>query len=427
MAALAGILKDAGHAVEGSDIEKYIFTQDSLEEREIPFYPFDENLIENQDLIIAGLSFREDHPEIKKAREKKIPVYWYNDYLGEFLKDYTSVCIAGCHGKSTTTGMMAAIFADEPSGYLIGDGQGHLKENAETFVLESCEYQRHFLAYHPDYAIITNIELDHVDYYKDLDDYISAFQSFINQIKKTAVINGDDPVLNGLSYPCKKVTFGFNRDNDYTIRNLTDGVEGIGYDLYQHDQKIGSVSLKQSGKVYAYDSAAAFVMGLELGVKPDVIEQALHNYHGIHRRFEISEAAGSVLVDDYAHHPTAIRSMIEAMRSRYPGQKIIALYKPDRFSRLQVFLDDFAEALNTADESVIFDFPSNAVREDETVTVTIQDLLDRLENGSLKQIDEKSAAWLAEKNPAVFLFMSSKDIYLLRDMTLEKLQTLSDS
>jgi UDP-N-acetylmuramate--alanine ligase len=126
-------------------------------------------------------------------------------------------------------------------------------------------------------------------------------------------------------------------------------------------------------------------------------------------------------VDDYAHHPTAIRYMIDAVRKKYPDKKVVALYKPDRYSRLQYFLDDFAAALNTADQACVLDFPKNAKREDETITVTIQDLLQKLENGKLLDIDEQSANTLAQMKPAVYLFMSSKDIYLLKDLLKEKL------
>lgn len=424
MAALAEILNDEGFEVQGSDIEKYIFTEDGLRKRNIPILSFDPENVEGQDIVIVGLSFDENHPEAAAALvNPNTKVFWYNDYLGELLTRYTSICVAGCHGKSTTTGLIASVLNEEKSsGFLIGDGHGSMPENADYFVLESCEFKRHFLAYHPDYAIITNIELDHVDYYRDLDDYISAFQQFASQIKKAAVIFGDDPYLKDLDYPCKVITYGLQEGNDYQAVNVKQGHDGMEYDILFKGEKLIHVTLTEVGYPFLWDSLGTFALAHDLGMKPESILRGLQDYRGINRRFVIEEIGDSVLIDDYAHHPTAIHNMIEAARSKYPDQKVIALFKPDRFSRLQYFLDGFADALNEADASVVLDFPKNAVREDETITVTIDDLLQRLENGQLMDIDEESADRLLKMGPAVYLFMSSKDIYLLRDLLKQKLE-----
>ncbi len=424
MAALAEILHDEGYQVQGSDIEKYIFTEDGLRERKIPIYPFDPANIHDGDTVIVGLSFDENHPEAAAAlANPNVQVYWYNDYLGKFLENYNSICVAGCHGKSTTTGLLASVLSQSMStGFLIGDGHGHMPENAENFVLESCEFKRHFLAYHPDYAIITNIELDHVDYYKDLDDYISAFAQFASQIKKGAVIFGDDPYLKDLDYPCPVVTYGLNEGNDYRAVNISQGYDGMEYDVEKNGEFLIHVSLSEVGDPFLWDSLGAFALASLLGIKPEEIVRGLQAYKGINRRFVIEEVRDSVLIDDYAHHPTAIRNMIAAARAKYPGMKVVALYKPDRYSRLQYFLDGFAEALNEADEAAVLDFPGNAVREDESITVTISDLLEKLDHGTLLDISEESARKLEQMGPAVYLFMSSKDIYLLRDLLKNLLQ-----
>ncbi|MDE5759036.1 MAG: UDP-N-acetylmuramate--alanine ligase, partial [Allobaculum sp.] len=165
----------------------------------------------------------------------------------------------------------------------------------------------------------------------------------------------------------------------------------------------------------------AFARAVQLGMDPKKAAAQIANFQGIARRFVIEECKGSQLIDDYAHHPTAIRQMIRSVRKRFPGQKVIALYKPDRYSRLQFFLDRFAQALNTADASAVLDFDANAKPEDETITVTIQDLLDRLDNGQLLDIDEKSAQTLASMGPAIYLFMSSKNIYLLKELLKKEL------
>ncbi len=417
MAALAEILYDQGKEVQGSDIEKYIFTEDGLRDRNIPIYPFDPENIHDNDTVIVGLSFGKDHPEVAAAlANPSVKVYWYNEYLGHLLEDYTSICVAGCHGKSTTTGILASVLSlGDSTGFLIGDGHGHMPEDAKNFILESCEFKRHFLAYHPDYAIITNIELDHMDYYKDLDDYISAFTQFASQIKKGAVIFGDDPYLKDLDYPCPIITYGLEEGNDYRAINFVQGHDGMEYDV-EHDGKIlVHVTLDEVGYPFLWDSLGAFAMASLLGMKPEAIVEGLQAYKGINRRFVIEEIGENVLIDDYAHHPTAIHNMIAAAKAKYPDKKVIALYKPDRYSRLQYFLDGFAKSLNEADQAIVLDFPANARPEDETITVTIDDLLNKLNDGMLLDISEESAKKLEEMGPAVYLFMSSKDIYLLRD------------
>ncbi|MDL2276092.1 Mur ligase domain-containing protein, partial [Breznakia sp. OttesenSCG-928-G09] len=166
MASLASILKDCGEDVSGSDIEKYIFTQAKLEEHKIPFFTFSEDNIKDNMTVIIGSSFNDDHIEVKAAKANPtVKTYMYAEFLAKLVEQYHSICVSGTHGKTTTTGMLAHVFSHiNPTGYLIGDGTGVMPKEAQTFVLEACEYQRRFLAYHPDYAIILNIELDHVDY-----------------------------------------------------------------------------------------------------------------------------------------------------------------------------------------------------------------------------------------------------------------------
>jgi len=151
MASLATIVFDRHEQVSGSDIDKYIFTQKPLEERHIPIYHFDENNIKEGMTIIIGNAFNESNPEVKKAMELakqgKVQVYWYHDFLGQLVEEYTSISVAGTHGKTTTTGMISHVMAEvAPTGFLIGDGTGDMPDDGEYFVLESCEYQRHFLA-----------------------------------------------------------------------------------------------------------------------------------------------------------------------------------------------------------------------------------------------------------------------------------------
>jgi len=179
MSSLASILFDLGYEVLGSDKEEHYFTEEGLSERNINILPFDENNIKDGMIIVKGNAFDDEHPEIKKAIELELPIYTYQEMLSKLTKMFRTITVAGCHGKTSTTSMFAHVL-DNLSGcnYLIGDGTGHANKENKFFALEACEYKRHFLDYHPYYAIITNIDYDHVDYFKDIDDVIDAFNNF---------------------------------------------------------------------------------------------------------------------------------------------------------------------------------------------------------------------------------------------------------
>ncbi len=417
MGALACILHDENYEVNGSDIEKYIFTEGSLKERNIPYTTFDAKNIKDGDTVIIGAAFDRSNPEVAAALDNpNVKAYYYFDFLGEFAKNYKSISVAGTHGKSTTTGLLGTLLPRlAKSGYLIGDGHGNMPEGSEYFVFESCEFQRHFLCYHPDYAILTNIEMDHVDYYKDIDDYVSAFQSFADQVGKKIVYFGDDPYLPNLQYKVPAVSYGLKDGNDYQAIHLEQGPFGMHFDILHDKEVIAHIELPEASDTFLQDALGSFALCHELGLSSEEIVDGLKDFKGIARRSVIEKVGDSVLVDDYAHHPTAIRYLIDGARKRFPDKKVIALYKPDRYSRLQYFLDGFADSLNTADEVVLCDFPKNAVREDASITVTIQDLLAKCKNARLLDIDDASAKVLYDMGPAVYLFMSSKDIYLLKD------------
>lgn len=416
MASLAEIVADRGDEVSGSDIEKYIFTQKPLEERGIPITGFDADNIHAGDTVIIGLAFDESNPEVKKALHTPgVKAYWYNEFLGELLRHYRSISVAGTHGKTTTTGMLAHVLSHvSPTGFLIGDGHGEMPKDAENFVLESCEFKRHFLAYHPDYAIITNVELDHVDYYRDMDDYCDAFVSFIHQVRKGIVYFGDDPYLPTFAYPVQAYAYGLSENNDVRAVHVEQRSDGMSFDILFHDEFYGHFDLPYVGQPLLYDSIGVIALGILLQIDAALLQESLKTFPGVHRRFVVEENGQNVYIDDYAHHPTAVRYMIEAARTKYPQRKVIALFKPDRYSRIAYFLDAFAQALDEADEVYLCDFPANAVPE-PGVHVTIDDLAARCAKATVIKEDDAAAQMLAKRGPAVYLFMSSKDIYKLKN------------
>lgn len=232
MSALAQILHDIGYEVQGSDVEKRFFTQQALEDAGIKILPFNRENIHPGLTVIAGNAFPDTHEEIDEAMKRGIPVIRYHKFLGEFLKNFTSVAVTGAHGKTSTTGLLAHVMHEiKPTSYLIGDGTGKGVPGAEYFVFEACEYRRHFLSYHPDYAIMTNIDFDHPDYYANIDDVFSAFQEMALQVKKGIIAYGDDEQLQKIQAKVPVVFYGFEEGNDFQARNIVTEPQGTKFDV----------------------------------------------------------------------------------------------------------------------------------------------------------------------------------------------------
>lgn len=417
MASLATILYDLGYEVQGSDIEKYIFTQKALEERKIKITCFDKVNIQDGMEVIIGNAFDESNPEVKQALSNPtVKTYYYHEFLGELIKKYTTICIAGTHGKTTTTGMMANMMAAiKPCGYLIGDGTGDMSHDSHYFALESCEYMRHFLAYQPEYAIITNIDLDHVDYYKDLDDYKNAFETFANQVQKKVIICGDDENLASLEIKTEKLTYGLNEGNDIQAVNFIENEDGMKFDVFIHGEYFGHFEFPYVGIHLLLNSLAVIAMAWIEKADAGLIQDTMKNFAGVKRRFNVEKQGNCVYIDDYAHHPTAIKVTMEAARIQFPNHKLIAIFKPDRFSRIYALMDDFASALSKADEVILCPFPENAKKE-EGIDIDIYDLAKLIPGCQVMIENEENARLLAQHENAIYLFMSSKDIYKFKDV-----------
>jgi len=256
MSGLACMLHDLGHEIIGyDDLTYFAVTEPPLRERNIPIYYDIENLTDDMTVIHTS-AIHEDHRVIKRARELNIPVKEYFQMIGEFTRMYDSICISGTHGKTTTTSMLSRILDNTiGTNYLIGDGTGYINKNSKNFVIESCEFERHFLNYDPKYAIITNIELDHVDCYKNVEEIIDVFQEFINKTSDVVIACGDD--LNVRKLKSEKIVFyGFNDDNDIIAKNLVQTKDGSSFDCYIKGEYYGHFDIHLYGKHMILNSLA---------------------------------------------------------------------------------------------------------------------------------------------------------------------------
>jgi len=413
MASLACMLTSLGHDVEGSDIEKHFFTEEQLHTHGITIHPFG-TLPKDGSTVIIGNAFKEDFPDVIAVRNNPtLTCYRYHEYLGQLLKGYHGIGITGSHGKTTTTKMMTSIFqAYRPTGYLIGDGHGNLKKDDYYLVIEADEYRRFFLAYHPEYALITNVDYDHVDYYKSEEDYKSAYEQFSKNVSKAILLFGDDPLVRSLNIETTHYTYGLGEHNDLQAKIIRETPKETEFEVWFLGEFKGIITLPFSGRHLLWNALGAIGIALLEGMSVELIQRGLEGFEGAARRFVVEESGDNVYIDDYAHHPTEVSVTIDAARLRYPGRRLVAIFKPHRVSRLYHFAQAFASALDKADDVYLCDF--SAIDDQEAgYNITIDYLKDKSSKARIITEDEKGAKLLADLGPAVYLFMSSKDIYVL--------------
>ncbi len=416
MASLAKIMLNLGYSVQGSDIPRHFFTEDSLRELQIPILPFDAHNIKDDMTVIVGNAFGDNHEEVVAARQNpSVKVYRYHEYLGHIMKDYRSISVSGSHGKTTTTTLLRDMLeASHNTGYLIGDGRGELHTNDSYFAVEACEFRRHFLAYYPKVAIMTNFEIDHVDYFKSVEDYLSAYEEFANNVEELLIVWGDDPHYGDLKFTKPVWTYGLSDHNKIQALNIERTKTHSIFDVNVDGKFIKRFNLPLVGDHMILDALAVIAVGIYEGIALDSIESGLQNFKGAKRRYVIEEGQENVYIDDYAHHPTEIKVTLEATRVRYPDKKIVAIFKPHRVGRVYYFVDEFASALSIADKVFLCPFTSIDDQE-EGIDIDITYLQDRIPNSEIIDNMDSDIDKLEQEGPAVFVFMSSKDIYDLKD------------
>ncbi|MCD4913549.1 UDP-N-acetylmuramate--L-alanine ligase [Enterococcus faecium] len=408
MSSLALVLHEQGLNVQGSDIEKYFFTQRDLEKANITILPFNADNVKPGMTIIAGNAFPDSHEEIQRAKELGLEVIRYHDFIGHFIQNYTSIAVTGSHGKTSTTGLLSHVLSGvRPTSYLIGDGTGHGDPQAEFFSFEACEYRRHFLAYSPDYAIMTNIDFDHPDYYTSIDDVFTAFQTMAGQVKKAIFAYGDDAYLRKLKADVPIYYYGVTENDDIQARKIERTTSGSAFDVYHRDEFVGHFTVPAFGKHNILNAlgviAVAYFEKLDL---KEVAEEML-TFPGVKRRFSEKIVADMTVVDDYAHHPAEIKATIDGARQKYPDKEIIAVFQPHTFTRTIALMDEFAEALDLADKVYLCDIFGSA--REEQGNVKIEDLGAKIKKGG-EVIKENNVSPLLDYHDAVVIFMGAGDV-----------------
>ena len=425
MSALALILNDLGYEVIGyDDFKDHSFTEDKLISRNIKIYTDSkDSKLDTNTIVVRSTAIKEEHPEIVKARELGLKIYEYNQMLGKLANMFDLVAIAGCHGKTTTTSLMSHVVGNITGcNYLIGDGHGFASKENRKFIIEACEYCRHFLVYEPDYAIITNIDLDHVDYFKNMQDVIDAYNEFADKTEKMIIACGDDPYTRMLETKKPLFFYGIGEDNDIIAKNVEYTEDGTCFDVFVEDNYYGHFDLPFYGKHMVLNTLA--VIGVCYYERYEAREVAKHlkTFRGAARRFNEEHIGNAVVIDDYAHHPNEVKVTIKAARQKYPDKKVVAVFQPHTFSRTEEFADDIVKVLDKADEAFVLNvFPAREKQEDYP-NVTSKLLTDQMKNASV--IDDDNWEILKKYNDAVVIFMSPKEIKTIMSNYKEYLKSL---
>ena len=415
MATLANLLYDLGNEVSGyDDVFEWKFTQVGLDEREIPIYYDSKHEIDRDVIVTYSKAFSNEHPEIKRVKELGLVVKEYNELIGDLTDKFKTISIAGTHGKTTTASLVSHILnSTYGCNYFIGDGKGHAHKDNELFVVESDEFNRHFLAYHPTITVITNIELEHTECYKDIDDIISTFGQFVTNTKDKVVVCGDNENIRKIKFD-KDVTFyGFNDDNDVVCKNVVLDENGSQFDVYFNENFYGHFDLPLFGEHMVLNALACIVVCDYLKIDKDRIHDLFHTFTNAKRRFAENVIGDIVTIDDYAHHPTEIRVTLEAARQKYPNKKLIAVFKPNTYSRTAAFYKEFANSLSIADKAYITEIDCNREDPNDYPGASSQLILDNMSDGEIISDDEIDK--LLEYKDAVICFMSCASISHLKD------------
>ena len=412
MSSLACVMHDLGYKVMGSDKPDHFFTQESLEEKGIEMVEFNPDNIKEGMVIVQGNAFNDDFPEVVRAHELGLKILTYQGMIAELTNNTKLIAISGCHGKTTTTTMMKTVFENAGINYLIGDGTGYAKKGNEYFALEACEFKRHFLSYSPYYAVITNIELDHTDYYKNLEDVKDAFTTFANNARHFVVACGDDENVRSIEINKPTLFYGFHNNNDVVAKNIKVENDTTTADVYIKGEKYDTYTFPFVGDHLILNVLSVITVSyLENLDKEEVKNQILKIEHA-KRRFIEEKFKSNILIDDYAHHPTEVKVTIEAAKKKYPDRKVIAIFKAHTKSRVSYFHKEFADALNIADKCYVMPIGEDRIEVGYEET-THFDIIKDTRNG--EEITLETADKLLQYENSVLLFMSSKDIYFLEE------------
>ncbi len=387
MSGLAEILLMEGFAISGSDMkESTLTTQLESKGVKVNYGQVAENITSDIDLVVYTAAIREDNEEWLAAKKANIPMLTRAELLGQIMDNYSkSIAVSGTHGKTTTTSMISQVLLEantDPTitvGGILSAIDGNLRVGeSEVFISEACEYTNSFLNFRPKYSIILNVEAEHLDFFKDLEDVRNSFTKFAANTRAdgATIINGEIEDYEGLvaNLPHKVVTYGFDSRFDFYAENIRFDERACGVFTAMHNgEELMHVHLNVPGMHNVSNALATIALATLMELPQEEVIVGLRKFGGANRRFQYKgEVAGMTIIDDYAHHPTEIQATLDAA-ANYPHNRLVLVFQPHTYTRTKAFLNEFAEVLSQADILVLADI--YAAREKNTIGISSEDLL----------------------------------------------------
>ncbi len=361
MSGLAQVLLTLGYKVSGSDIKSSMITKRLNANGATIFIGHSQKNISGADVIVVSSAIKPDNPEVIAAKEAQIPIIPRAEMLGELMRfKKFGIAVAGAHGKTSTTSMIASVFdaAKLDPTVIIGGQVKGLGTNAywgsgDFLVAEADESDGSFLRLTPSIVVITNIDREHLDFYKDLNEIKQSFSRFADKIPFYGVVIacGDDKLVQEVLKNNQKrhILYGLNKNVDLRAYEIKTNGTGVSFKVSYLDKELGDINLKVPGLHHVRNSLAAIAIGLELELPFETIKNGLENYKGVGRRFEILGTYCDItVVDDYAHHPTEISATLKAARQIWPNKNIVVLFEPHRYTRTRFLMKEFATCFQDA-------------------------------------------------------------------------------
>lgn len=404
MRALAGLLLDLGHTLSGSDLASPADGFQRLIRQGLDYAQghAESHVPVPTQVLVHSRAVGPENPERKIAAARGIPQLTYSQMLGSLMRGREGVCIAGTHGKSTTTALTACLLNDagrQPSAIfgaeLCGSGLSSWAGNGESFVVESCEYQRSFLDLQPKYALITGVEPDHFDCFQDLGELVTAFSGFAANVDPSGclLVRHEDSAARTASESSRApvMTFGWTPEADYWAGDVRKTAWGSRFRLFRQGQFVTELELPVPGRHNILNALAAAALCCEMGVAPRDLRTGAQAFPGIRRRFELRGSwRGVTMIDDYAHHPTAVQSTLQAARDQYGSRRLRVAFQPHQISRTRALFESFATSFGLADE--VFVAPIYAARElgQEQVAALTSHLAEQIHASGIPAVAAKS-------------------------------------
>jgi UDP-N-acetylmuramate--alanine ligase len=437
MSGIAELLLNLGYRVSGSDVKSSDITDRLKTMGGTIFKGHAAENIKGADVVVVSSAIDPENPEVQSAGQASIPVIPRAEMLAELMRLKYSIAIAGAHGKTSTTSIVASVLAEgglDPTvvigGKLKSIGSNAVLGEGDFIVAEADESDGSFLKYSPTIAVVTNIDNEHLDFYADLDAIKTVFLNFLDRIPfyGLAVLCLDNEPIQDLIPQMKKryTTYGMTSQADFQIRDVESGQQRSRFDIYHHGNKMGVINLNLPGIHNVYNATASIAVGVELNIAFDQIKKALETVEGVQRRLEIKgESNGITVIDDYGHHPTEVKVTLETIEENWQNRRKVVVFQPHRYSRTRALFDEFSRAFYQSDVLVVL--PIYAASEKKIKGVNSQKLCEEIKAHGHKEVifaDGFKAALSHLKQTLqpgdVLLTLGAGDVWKVGDMFLNK-------